>query len=60
MNSDREGTPSVLVVDDTPTNVGLLLEMLGGEGYRVLVARDGRAPSSRPGTPRRTSCCSTS
>jgi formate hydrogenlyase transcriptional activator len=32
---------SVLVVDDTPTNVGVLLEMLGREGCRVLVARDG-------------------
>jgi DNA-binding NtrC family response regulator len=35
--------PSVLVVDDTPTNVGVLLEMLGREGYRVLVARDGES-----------------
>jgi DNA-binding NtrC family response regulator len=33
--------PSVLVVDDTPTNVAVLLEMLGREGCRVLVARDG-------------------
>ncbi len=32
---------SVLVVDDTPTNVGVLLEMLGRAGHRVLVARDG-------------------
>jgi DNA-binding NtrC family response regulator len=31
----------VLVVDDTPTNVGVLLEMLSREGCRVLVARDG-------------------
>jgi len=33
--------PSVLVVDDTPTNVSVLLEVLGREGCRVLVARDG-------------------
>jgi len=36
-----EPAPSVLVVDDTPTNVSVLLEMLGREGHRVLVARDG-------------------
>ena len=35
------GQPSILVVDDTPTNVSVLLDMLGREGYRVLVARDG-------------------
>ncbi|HET9693652.1 MAG TPA: sigma-54 dependent transcriptional regulator [Steroidobacteraceae bacterium] len=34
---------TVLVVDDTPTNVGVLLEMLGREGHRVLVARDGES-----------------
>jgi formate hydrogenlyase transcriptional activator len=32
---------SILVVDDTPTNVKVLVEMLGREGYRVLVAREG-------------------
>jgi formate hydrogenlyase transcriptional activator len=31
---------SILVVDDTPTNVKMLVEMLGREGYRVLVARE--------------------
>lgn len=31
---------TVLVVDDTPTNVKVLLEMLSREGYRVLVARE--------------------
>jgi DNA-binding NtrC family response regulator len=34
---------SVLVVDDTPTNVKVLVEMLGREGYRVLVAREGES-----------------
>jgi len=33
----------ILVVDDTPTNVSVLLEMLGREGWRVLVARDGES-----------------
>jgi formate hydrogenlyase transcriptional activator len=31
---------TVLVVDDTPTNVKVLVEMLSREGYRVLVARE--------------------
>src|SRR3954452_10027022 len=31
---------TILVVDDTPTNVKVLVEMLGREGYRVLVARE--------------------
>jgi len=34
------GADSILVVDDTPTNVKVLVEMLGREGYRVLVARE--------------------
>jgi formate hydrogenlyase transcriptional activator len=34
---------SILVVDDTPTNVKVLVEMLGREGYRVLVAREGES-----------------
>jgi len=34
---------SILVVDDTPTNVKVLLEMLSREGYRVLVAREGES-----------------
>src|SRR3954470_3203144 len=33
-------TDTVLVVDDTPTNVKVLVEMLSREGYRVLVARE--------------------
>jgi formate hydrogenlyase transcriptional activator len=43
MSSSGRRAPTVLVVDDTPTNVGVLLEMLGREGYRVLVARDGES-----------------
>jgi DNA-binding NtrC family response regulator len=34
---------SILVVDDTPTNVGVLLQVLGREGFKVLVARDGES-----------------
>ncbi len=34
---------SILVVDDTQSNVKVLVEMLGREGYRVLVAREGES-----------------
>jgi formate hydrogenlyase transcriptional activator len=43
MTSTPDRAATVLVVDDTPTNVGVLLEMLGREGHRVLVARDGES-----------------
>src|SRR5262245_17304991 len=34
---------AILVVDDTPANVSVLLELLGREGFKVLVARDGES-----------------
>jgi DNA-binding response OmpR family regulator/DNA-binding CsgD family transcriptional regulator len=34
-------TPTILIVDDTPANLALLLDLLGTRGYRVLVAEDG-------------------
>jgi len=34
-------TPTVLVVDDTPANLGVVLETLGEAGLRVLVAESG-------------------
>lgn len=34
----HEGTATVLVVDDVPANLGLLLDALSGAGFRVLVA----------------------
>ncbi len=33
--------PTLLVVDDTPANLSLLLDALSGNGYRVLVAEGG-------------------
>lgn len=39
--------PVVLVVDDTPTSLGMLCDTLEGEGYSVLVARDGEAALQR-------------
>jgi DNA-binding response OmpR family regulator/DNA-binding CsgD family transcriptional regulator len=35
-------TPTVLVVDDTPANLGVVLESLGSAGFRVLMAESGQ------------------
>lgn len=32
---------TILIVDDTPANLGVLVETLGGAGYRLMVAEDG-------------------
>ena len=40
MSTVAKQSDAVLVVDDTPANVKMLVEMLGREGYRVLVARE--------------------
>jgi DNA-binding NtrC family response regulator len=40
---DESGAPSILVVDDTPANIGFLLETLTKAGYRVRVATDGES-----------------
>ena len=34
--------PTILVVDDTPMNLSVLVRILEGSGYRILVARNGR------------------
>jgi DNA-binding NarL/FixJ family response regulator len=39
--------PVVLVVDDAPSSLGMLCDTLEGEGYTVLVARDGDAALQR-------------
>ena len=36
-----ELTQTVLVVDDTPANLGVVAELLETHGYRVVVAQDG-------------------
>ncbi|MEE9355178.1 MAG: sigma-54 dependent transcriptional regulator [Methylococcaceae bacterium] len=38
-----EGTATILVADDDPTNLDVLLACLNVEGYRVLVAEDGES-----------------
>ncbi len=35
-------TETILVVDDNPANIGVLMDCLGREGYRMLVAGDGQ------------------
>jgi CheY-like chemotaxis protein len=42
-----EQRPVVLVVDDAPSSLGMLCDTLEGEGYTVLVARDGDAALQR-------------
>ena len=34
-------TETILIVDDTPANLGVLVETLGGAGYQLMVAEDG-------------------
>lgn len=34
--------PTILIADDNPTNLNVLVEYLSAQGYRVLVAEDGR------------------
>src|SRR5882724_6859611 len=43
MTAAPDDPVSILVVDDTLTNIKLLLDVLGREGYRVLVARNGES-----------------
>ena len=38
---------TILVVDDQPENIRVLVDLLGGEGHRVLAARDGPAALER-------------
>ena len=41
------GTPTVLIVDDTPANVGVLVEYLEGRQVRVAVAQEGEEGLAR-------------
>ena len=43
MNSSYKNSDStILVVDDTPDNISVILDTLGSEGYKVLVSRDSK------------------
>lgn len=43
MDNPALNTHVILIVDDTPANVKVLLETLGSKGYKVLVAVDGES-----------------
>ncbi|MEH6873247.1 MAG: sigma-54-dependent Fis family transcriptional regulator [Candidatus Competibacter sp.] len=47
MTEASQSTPVVLMVDDTPANLGVLYELLSEAGYDVLVAEDGESALER-------------
>jgi PAS domain S-box-containing protein len=47
MTQDSDRQPVVLMVDDTPANLGVLFELLSESGFRVLVAEDGESALTR-------------
>jgi CheY-like chemotaxis protein len=47
VSEDSERRPVVLVVDDTPDNLGVLFDLLGRAGFEVLVAEDGESALRR-------------
>lgn len=40
---ERDEKESILIIDDTPANIGVLVEMLTEAGYNVFVAEDGES-----------------
>ncbi len=46
MTPDHSQAETILLVDDNPTNLQLLFETLDGRGYKLLIAKDGRAALS--------------
>ena len=47
MTDIAQSAPAVLMVDDTPANLGVLYEVLSAAGYSVLVAEDGESALER-------------
>jgi signal transduction histidine kinase len=45
--SNKVASPTVLIVDDTPTNLGVVVEFLEESGFRVVVAQDGKEALQR-------------
>jgi two-component system sensor histidine kinase/response regulator len=43
MNIEQTKTSVILLVDDNPTNLGILVTSLSAEGYKVCVAQDGES-----------------
>jgi CheY-like chemotaxis protein len=50
---------TILIVDDTPANLGVLVETLGGAGYRLMVAEDGEEALAQTQQTQPISSCST-
>lgn len=46
-STDPQTKPLILVVDDSPSSLGLLCEVLDAEGFTVLIARDGKTAMKR-------------
>ena len=42
-NTNADQAENILIVDDTPANISVLFNLLGEEGYRVLIAEDGES-----------------
>lgn len=42
MNADKKTKGTLLIVDDTPANVSVLFDFLNENGFKVLVAQDGK------------------
>jgi len=40
-NETLPDTPTILIIDDTPANLGVVVETLDGRSYRLVVAQDG-------------------
>lgn len=47
MNASLNAESLILIVDDNPTNLKVLFDMLEGSGYRILMARDGQSAIER-------------
>jgi len=47
VSQDWDRKPVILVADDTPANLGVLLEFLGQAGFDVLIAEDGESALER-------------
>jgi CheY-like chemotaxis protein len=43
MNAENTDTGIILLVDDNPTNLGVLFESLSDSGFKLLVAQDGES-----------------
>ena len=47
LENPENATPCILIVDDVPANLGVLLEVLDAAGYAVLVAESGEGALSQ-------------